>query len=62
METYIVTLVTTDGNYEVSAVVIAVDEEEAVKIAIEECSFEVLRSEVDCERICDEEPCIHWLT
>ena len=62
METYIVTLVTTDGNYEVSAVVVAACQEDAVKLAIEECSFEVLRSEVECEQVCEEEPCIHWLT
>lgn len=61
MDVFIVTLVTTDGNFEVSAVVVAEDSKSAVDLAIDECSFEVVRSEVDCERICEEEPCIHWL-
>ena len=62
MDVYIVTLPTLDGVYEASAVVVAESEEAAIKAASEDCSYEVLRSEVECQQICEEEPCIHWLT
>jgi hypothetical protein len=61
MDAFIVTLRDISCNYEAVAIVVAESETEAIAIAIDECSFEVVHSEVDCERICEEEPCIYWL-
>lgn len=62
MNVYIVTLPTLDGTYEAAAVVVAESETEAVRVAVDECSYEVSHREVECEQVCEEEPCIHWLT
>jgi len=62
MDVFIVTLPEVDGSYEASAVVVAGSAEEAIELAIEDCSFVVMRCDVECEQVCDEEPCVHWLT
>lgn len=61
MDVFIVTLKDISCNYEVSAVVVAETQVEAIATAVDECSFEVAHSDIACEQICEEEPCIYWL-
>jgi hypothetical protein len=61
MEVYIVYLRSATDDFEDAAVVVAETREQAIKMAMEDFSSPVSVDDIECVRVCDDSPCIHWL-
>ena len=62
MEVFIVSLRSALEDFdETVAIVVAENAAKAIKAAKDDCSFPVADEDIECELLCEDEPCVIWL-